>query len=118
MKPYKRSLRIAHLIQREIALMLQYKRDELSLQHVTVTNVIVSDDLKYAKVLFSMLQSDSIKQISTILNENARVFQQQVASKLKLRNTPKLRFSYDESLINSYKLANLIETAKVSQQEE
>jgi ribosome-binding factor A len=64
---------------------------------VTVTEVQVSPDLKNATVFAMPLGGHNVKETIAVLNELVWFFRQEVAHAVKLRYTPKLRFSADSS---------------------
>ncbi len=66
---------------------------------VTLTRVDLSDDLKYAKVYFSVMGSESEKEKSLQGLTNASGFiRTELGRKLKLRRIPELIFKIDHSL--------------------
>ena len=98
MMALKRSLRIAGLIKSEISDIIHTRIKDPLIGFVTITDVILSDDLKIAKVYFSVLGNESEKNNSLKGLERARTFiQNELGSRVRLRYLPVLRFFFDES---------------------
>lgn len=72
-------------------------RDDL-LKTVTITACDVANDLSFAKVYFTSISELSNEQMEKEMNEAASFIRTEIASKMELRITPKLKFVYDESI--------------------
>jgi len=110
-KEYSRMDRIAELIQREIAILLQREMPELHSAIVTVTHVVVSRDLSQAKIYITQHAKDPeiIKETVKTLNESAGHLRYLLAHAVKLRVTPQLKFFYDADLDQGLRLSALID---------
>jgi len=76
---------------------------------VTITGVEVDRDLDTAKVFFSVMGGDSERAESKEGLESAKNFlRKTVGRELKLRNTPDLRFVYDDSLDRSIRIEDTL----------
>jgi len=90
-------------------LILQEVRDP-RLGFVTVTEVRMSPDLKYAQVFVSILGDDEeTKESFAVLERASGFLRTQVGRRLKLRHVPELRFTIDETLDNSARLDALLQ---------
>ncbi len=93
-----RSQRIAGLLKSEIGDIIGKRIKDPLVGFVTITDVVLSDDLKIAKVYFSVLGDESKKKDSLKGLERARVFiQNELGQRVRLRYLPILRFYLDES---------------------
>lgn len=93
-----KSKRIASEMTRVISeIILEEARDNL-LKSVTITGCEVAPDLSFAKVYFTSLSELDHKSLEKEMDEAAPFIRTNVASKMDLRNTPKLKFVYDESI--------------------
>lgn len=92
--------RVAHLMQREIAEILQRElRDPRIPQLVSVTDVEVSRDLSFARVFVSILESEtSHEHTLAALNRAAGFVRHALSPRLGLREVPELRFVHDPSI--------------------
>lgn len=109
--PSQRQLRVGEQVRHLIAETLargHFHSEELfrMAQNVTVSEVRVSPDLKSATAYVSTLGGSGVDEILQALNEETQAFQKEIAHKLKLRFTPRIRFVQDES----FEKANRIET--------
>lgn len=114
MAQYKRTDRIADVLQREIADLIQHKvKDPRLVGMITVSAVDVSRDLSYAKVYITQLDNDpaSIKNNLQVLNHAASYVRSELGQRIKLRITPQLKFIYDESVARGAYLSGLIDSA-------
>jgi len=95
---YKRSDRIASLIKEETSKILLTELRDPSFGFVTITRVRMTDDLRHAKIYYSVLGDDSKKQAAQEALENATgLFRSEIGRRIKIRHTPSIRFFYDDS---------------------
>ena len=105
----KRSERVASLIKEELASVLAQGLKDPRVGFVTITDVYVSDDLKYARVFYSVLGTEARKEETANGLEQARGYlQHDLALKLKLRFTPHLSFIPDSSIDEGMKIDGII----------
>ena len=110
-KEFKQSDRIAGLMRRKLAQLIQQKiRDPRLPTLVSLSEVKLSTDLSYAKVYFTVLNADS-KETADILNSAASFLRTALARTMKQRTVPQLHFVYDESLEYGLRLSRLIDEA-------
>jgi ribosome-binding factor A len=110
-KEFSRSRRVADLIQRELAGLIQRDIHDHDLGMVTVSTVDVSPDLKNAKVLFTCIgNTAATEDVVLRLNEHIGQFRHELSKSLVLRSVPKLKFAYDYSLDRANKLTSLIDS--------
>lgn len=109
-KEFSRMVRVAELIQQEVAILIQREIRNPNLSLITVSAVEVSKDLRHAKVFVSVFGSEfDIEQSLEILNAAAPHLRSLLAKKIRLRTIPQLRFCYDSSISYGSKLAALID---------
>jgi len=107
----RRSERTSKLIQREISGLLEREVNDPRLSKlISVTEVTLSPDLKYAKIFVSTLgdQIDSKEEVLAGFNKASGFLRRELASHLKLRYTPKLSFQYDDSIERGARLLKLM----------
>lgn len=113
-KEYGRGQRVADLIQRELAHLIQRELRDPRVGMVTVNEVKASRDLAFADVYITLLGEDSTEyreEALTVLNSAQGFLRSQLARILKVRTTPKLRFHYDNSVANGQYMSKLIDEA-------
>ena len=93
--------RVAHLMQREIAEILENKLDDprLAGKVVSVTEVEVTHDLSVARVYVSVLEEGALRADALeALHRAAGFVRHELAPKLNLREVPEIRFIHDPSI--------------------
>ena len=103
----QRQLRVGELLRQKIAEILSRGNihdANLSRYSITVSQVIVTSDLKWGKVFVSFLGEKNYDHILKVLNNYAFKIQNQVAINLRLKRTPKLKFFIDTSFDNAENL--------------
>lgn len=116
---YNRSERVGDLIQVEVAGMLLHGelKDPRIGGFVTITRVMMSRDLKNAKILFSLMPTGAgdvpadkveIADNTEGLNSAAPFIRRALAKRLDLKSIPNVRFIYDDSLEYASHLESVI----------
>ena len=91
--------RIDEEYRKEISHIISYElKNPNATGLISVTKVKVTNDLKYAKVYVSILNSKNIKDTLTALKKSSGFIRSMLAKRINLRNTPELVFELDESL--------------------
>ena len=103
--------RVGNLIRHEISELLQRQvKDPRLGNFVTLTEVSVSPDLRYAKVFVSCICSEEDKQqILNGLTAASGFLRNQLAKRLRLRRIPELSFHWDDSIERGAHLLQLID---------
>ena len=111
--PSKRSQRVAELIQRRLAELIQQEMKDPRLPAwVTVSAVEVSSDFSFAKVYFTTLKA-APEDVLKVLNTASPFLRSQLAKVLTLRIAPQLQFVHDESLDHGRHIQALINKANL-----
>jgi ribosome-binding factor A len=106
----KRADRVAVLVKHELAMLFTGGtiRDP-RVHFVTITDVKMTDDLKSARVFYTVLGTAAEKEETAQGLEQARGFlQRDIARNLNLRFTPQLSFELDSSLEEGTKIEGII----------
>jgi len=106
--PSRRPERINSLMLEAIAEILLREVKDPRVHNVTITAVVVSPDLKLAKVFFSTFRSEDKESALAGLQSATGYIKRQVAGHLRLRHTPELRFLFDETLEKANRLESLL----------
>ena len=75
---------------------------------ISVTKVKVTNDLKYAKVYVSILNSKNIKDTLAGLKKSSGYIRSELAKRVNLRNTPELIFELDDSIEYGAKIDSIL----------
>ena len=111
-----RQERAAELLYQELLILIAHELDDPLLELLTVTNVVVSRDLRVAKVYVhqdnkELLQDDEMQQ-STILARLKRAtpfLRHKIAQRVKLRSVPEILFYYDETPAQAARVDELLQ---------
>ena len=95
--------------------LLLESNDEF-LKTVTITAAEVASDLSYAKVYFTSLDNREKSLLEKDMNEASDMIRKFIAEKMDLRQTPKLKFVYDDSIAYGNKIEHII--AQIHEKEE
>lgn len=116
-----RARKVAEQIQRDLSIIIQQEVKDPRIGMVTINDVRVSVDLAYAEVYFTCMsfsgapqsadQATVREQQTTLLNRAAGFIRSRLASGLKLRIIPQLRFHYDAVIESGARLSQLIDDA-------
>lgn len=104
----RRIQKVAELLKQQLALMIiEVLPEELGI--VTLTEIIVSKDIKNAQIFISCLESSSEAKVIKILVKKAKEFQHILGRKLQMRYTPKLEFKVDKGLGKVNRVEEILE---------
>ena len=81
-------------------------------KNLTIVDVVLSSDLKNAKIFVSTNSISENKLFINELNKNSKLIQRKIASNLTLKFTPKIKFLFDNSFEYSNKISSILETIK------
>lgn len=116
-KTSNRQLRVAEEVRRVIAGAIEHDKmrsPELNDAIITVTEVVMSPDLKYATVYLMTLNGKNLGPVLEQLTADKWVFKKLIADRLKLRYTPDITFRADSSFENAEKIERLMRDPKVA----
>lgn len=118
MSDFKRTDRIAEMIQRKLAQLIQNEiKDPRLPGFITVSAVKVTKDLAHAKVYFTVFNGDPIE-TEAILNAAGSYLRTALAKTTTFRTVPQLHFVYDKSLEYATKLSRLIDKVNDPREDE
>lgn len=75
---------------------------------ISVTKVKVTNDLKFAKVYVSILNSKNLKETLEALKKSSGFIRTELARSVNLRNTPEIIFELDDSLEYGAKIDSIL----------
>jgi ribosome-binding factor A len=105
-----RPKKVADLIQRELSELIRLEVRDPRVGMVTITSVDVSPDLSHAKIFFTMLDKEHLKETTQGLQRAASFLRSQLSKRMSMYTTPELRFVYDESVERGDRLSRLIDS--------
>ena len=96
----QRQLRVGELLRKELSDVLakhDFHHSNFSDFSITVSQVIVTPDMKWARAFVSPLGGENFDGVMDYLNKNIFNIQKIIASKIRLKRMPKLVFIEDKS---------------------
>lgn len=104
-----RQQRVAEAVRHELGSMLQREVKDPRLGFVSIVEVEMSKDLRYAKVHASIFGDAKDRENSLRALESAKgLLRTKLAQRLKLRYAPEITFVVDESIEHGARIANLL----------
>jgi len=106
-------------MKREIGEIIDRRLKDPRIGMVTVTDVSVTADLRYARVYFTVLGDEDERQQAQDGLESARSYiQGEVGRRIRMKYTPELSFHFDESLQRGIYIDNILKELKTEHDEE
>ncbi len=108
-KPSRRVQKVAEAIREVVSMSILTELQDPRIRDVTVTGVEASRDLRYAKVMVSVM-GDETRQNLTLrgLQSAAGFLQSKIAERIDLRYTPRLTFVLDQGVKHSIAVAQIL----------
>ncbi len=114
MKEHGRGHRVADHLRERLADIIRAEMRDPRVGMLSVNDVRVSRDLAYADVYVSSLGVDdeaAKRELVTVLEHAAGFLRSAVARDSTMRSTPKLRFHYDDLIVEGARIESLIRRA-------
>ena len=95
----KRSVRVGDQIQKEVSMILLERVKDPRVKSVTVTGIRLSDDLKLARIYYSVMgPKDQVEGAQAGLDSARGFIKRQIGLRMGLRYVPEIKFVHDSSL--------------------
>ena len=108
-----RQEKLAEELRKEISNIIQKEVKDPRLGFVTITRVEITQDLRYAKIFFSVLGEDKeYKKTRQALDSALGFIRSLIAQRVKLRFAPEIVFKEDRSSEYSIKIQKLLDEIK------
>jgi ribosome-binding factor A len=107
--------RLASLIQRELAPIVNREVKDKSFGYINLTEVKVTKDLSFATIYYTILSDDPkiIEKAKLAIDEFKVVIRMELAKKINnIRKIPDLLFKYDEALAYGNHIDRILKTIK------
>lgn len=101
------------LLKEELSRIIREDMNDPRLGMVSITDIVLSFDLKQAKVYISAYGTTEERKSSILaLTSASRFLRGEVARQLELRHTPELKFLFDDSLERGARIFDLLNQVK------
>lgn len=106
----RRTLKAAEAIREVVSTAILVELRDPRVEHVTVTFVEVSPDMRTAKVHVSIMGDERKQELCLHgLKSSAGFLQQKVAQRIDTRYTPRLQFHLDKGVKNSIAISKILQ---------
>jgi ribosome-binding factor A len=117
--PTIRQRRVADRIRLELSDWLLRKAKDPRLALVTITDVTIDRDLAYAEIYVNAMGAEGRRsEVMDALGHAKGYLRREVGARVRLRRTPELRFHWDPSLEHGERIAQLLDTLAIKDEEE
>ncbi len=100
--------RLASQIKDELSMIMLLKYSNSPFGMITITGVRLTADLRLAKVYFSVFERTKRKEALERVNADTPAIRHELASKIRVRFMPELRFYIDDTADQVEKIENLL----------
>lgn len=100
--------KVENLIKQEISIIFLHKLRDPAFGFITITNVKVSPDLRIAKVYISVLEKEKRETVLDKVTSVSGYIRSELASRIRIRFVPELKFFIDDTLDYVEKIESLI----------
>ena len=107
--------RLASLIQRELAQIVNQEVKDKSFGYINLTEVKVTKDMSYATIYYTILndQEDVLAKAKEAIEDAKVTVRMELAKKIRnIRKIPDLVFKYDEALAYANHIDEILKTIK------
>lgn len=104
--------RLNHTYSEEISKILHDEMKDPDLNFVTITACDTTNDLSFAKVYYTVLEDSKKDVVAAALKKASPSIRSILSSRVNIRNTPELRFVYDDSIEYGHRIDEVIEKIK------
>ncbi len=112
----KRAVRVGDQILKEIAELLVTKVKDPRVKATTLTGIHLSDDLKHARIYYSVMgDEEDISRTQAGLDSAKGFIKRKIGMRMDLRYVPDIVFEHDLSLEKGNKMERLFEKIKLNE---
>ncbi len=104
---YQRSARVSDLLKEEISLLLLREVKDPNVGFITITDVEVSKDMRFAWVYYTVLGNETQLKVSAVALQRASHFIKRQLGR-RMRIIPDITFKYDQSLAYAERIEHIL----------
>lgn len=101
--------RIADALIEQISYIIANEVKNKNINFVTITDAKVTNDLSFAKIYFTVLDTDKKESTLKALKEASGFIRHELRDRIEIRQIPELEFIYDDSIANAQRIEDIIE---------
>jgi ribosome-binding factor A len=115
--PNRRHIQVGEEIQQIVSYLLQRELKDPRIGFATITQVEVTQDLKYARVFVSVMGSDEERKATMAALQSAKGYvRHEVATRMTTRTVPEIQFKLDRGLEYSDQINRLLNELKTAEE--
>src|SRR5687767_3011530 len=103
-----RMKRVTDLIRTTLSEILLHYSDDERFNKVIINKLIVSKDMRHARIYVSYLVDEKPEEIVTELNKHSKNLRYLLAQQIELRVTPELKFYFDDTALKGQRIDELL----------
>jgi len=100
---------VSALIRKDVAAIIRRELELPSGVIVGVTKVVVGPDLKFARILVSIMPAAEAAAVLKFLNQNRKQVQQALVGQLTMKFSPKIGFALDQTEMRAQHIESLLD---------
>ncbi len=109
----KRAVRVGDQLLKEMAELLMKKVNDPRVKRTTLTGIHLSDDLKHARIYYSVLGGDqAVREAQAGLDSAKGFIKRELSLRMALKYIPEIIFKHDRTLEMGDHMEKLFETLK------
>jgi len=109
MRRFAKTDKVADLLHHAISNAFLQELEDPALRWITITEVVLSKDLSVAKVFYSVVEPNLTKEkAKRALEDSLKPLRAYLGRNLHLRQTPELRFQFDETQESAQHIEDLL----------
>ena len=109
--------RVQEAIRQEVSNIVQFELRDTRLGFVTITNVDLTKDLRFAKIYCSVLENEKKKSTLAALKSAKGYIKSIIGDRIKLRFTPEIVFELDESYDHTRNVQDILNKINAEKKE-
>ena len=115
----KRAIRVGDVLLKELADLLMRRVRDPRVAGVTLTGIRVSNDLKHAKVYFSLIGDEqAVMEVQEGLESAKGFIKREIGQRMELKYVPDIVFKHDPSLATGERMEKLFRNMKAGRSSE
>ncbi len=109
----QRAKQVAEELRKIISMILIEDLTDPKMGFVTITRIELTDDLRFARVYYSVLGAEEEKQSAAeSFEENGRFIRKLAVQRVNLKFAPEIRFELDHSIEHGFKIDEVLKKIK------
>lgn len=108
-RSFSRTDRLGRQIHQVLAVAMAQESREEALRQVMLTDVEVTRDLSLARVYYYVGDADGLPAVERALGRARGFLRRRVGEQIRARQTPELRFVYDESVERGRRIEEILD---------